>query len=40
VLAVPHSDYLPWTTELTSWFNSNYRLVASQSNVYVYEHLR
>jgi hypothetical protein len=40
VLTVPQSDYLPWTPELISWFNSNYRLAASQSMVYVYEHVR
>jgi hypothetical protein len=36
VLSVPRSDYLPWTPSLTSWFNANYSLVASQPHVYVY----
>jgi hypothetical protein len=39
VLAAPQSDYLPWTNDLVSWFNSNYRLVASESRVYVYKHV-
>jgi hypothetical protein len=37
-LSVPQSDYLPWTPNMTSWFNSNYHLVASQPNVYIYKH--
>jgi hypothetical protein len=39
VLAAPQSDYVPWTPDLTSWFNSNYRLVASQPWVYVYQRI-
>jgi hypothetical protein len=39
VLGAPQSDYLPWTNDLVSWFNSNYRLVASQPSVYVYKHV-
>ena len=38
VLSVQLSDYLPWTPNLISWFNSNYRLVASGPHVYVYKH--
>jgi hypothetical protein len=45
VLAIPTSNYVPWTDDLRSWFNDHYRLVASQQNpnaplgVYVYEHV-
>lgn len=39
VLARPQSDYVPWTPDLTSWFNNNYRLVGSQPNAYVYQHI-
>jgi alpha-1,2-mannosyltransferase len=38
VLTLPNSDYVPWTTELVSWFKSNYRLVASRPRLYVYRH--
>jgi len=40
VLSVPQSIYVPWTTDLTQWFNSNYRLVASQPRAFVYQHIR
>jgi alpha-1,2-mannosyltransferase len=39
VFAVPHTNYVPWTTDLTAWFESNYRLVASAPQVYVYRHV-
>jgi hypothetical protein len=39
VLWRTHSTYIPWTRSLTSWFNSNYRLVASGRNAYVYKHI-
>jgi hypothetical protein len=39
VLAAPQSNYVPWTTDLISWFNSNYRLVASRPKAYVYQHI-
>jgi hypothetical protein len=39
VLGTPQSDYVPWTPDLTAWFNSNYRLVAAQPSVYVYQHV-
>jgi uncharacterized membrane protein HdeD (DUF308 family) len=39
VLTVPRSSYVPWTADLTSWFESNYRLVASGPQVYVYRHV-
>src|SRR6266511_3161847 len=39
VLGVPQSNYVPWTTELLSWFDSNYGLVASGPRVYVYQHV-
>jgi uncharacterized membrane protein HdeD (DUF308 family) len=39
VLAIPRSDYLPWTADLTAWFESDYRLVASGPQVYVYKHV-
>jgi alpha-1,2-mannosyltransferase len=40
VLADQRSDYVPWTPELVSWFDANYRLVGSQPRVYVFRHVR
>ena len=39
VLSTPQSDYVPWTPDLITWFNSNYRLLASQPGVYVYQNV-
>jgi alpha-1,2-mannosyltransferase len=36
LLTVPQSDYVPWTPELTAWFDASYRLVASAPRLYVY----
>jgi 4-amino-4-deoxy-L-arabinose transferase-like glycosyltransferase len=39
VLSAPQSSYVPWTPDLISWFNSNYRLAASGPRAYVYQHI-
>jgi hypothetical protein len=32
-------DLIPWSAELTSWFNSNFRPLYSQPGFYVYKHV-
>jgi hypothetical protein len=39
VLSTPQSNYVPWTPDLISWFNGNYRLIASGPNAYVYQRI-
>ncbi len=38
VLAVPFSDYIPWTPQLAAYFDKHFRLVSSQPHVYIYSH--
>jgi hypothetical protein len=37
VLTIPFSDYIPWTTGLTTWFDQNYVLVSSSPFAYIYQ---
>jgi Flp pilus assembly protein TadD len=39
VLSVQQSSFLPWDTELLSWFAQNYRLEGSGPGVYAYQNL-
>jgi tetratricopeptide (TPR) repeat protein len=36
VLSIPESDYIPWTSELLTWFNEHFTLVSQQPRAYVY----
>jgi alpha-1,2-mannosyltransferase len=36
VESVPGSDFIPWTSSLSSWFAANFRLVASAAGAYIY----
>ena len=40
VLVGPQSDVIPWSADLTSWFNGDFRLLFSQPGLFVYEHVR
>ena len=40
VVTYYYDDYFPWTTKLSSWFGSNFKLLYSQTGLYVYEHVR
>ncbi len=35
-----YDDYFPWTSQLTSWFGANFKLLYSQTGLYVYEHVK
>jgi 4-amino-4-deoxy-L-arabinose transferase-like glycosyltransferase len=37
VLTFPFSDYVPWTTSLTTWFSQNYVLISSSPFAYIYQ---
>ena len=38
VLTFPFSDYVPWSTGLTTWFRQNYVLISSSPFAYIYQH--
>ena len=35
-----YDDYFPWTSQLSSWFGTDFRLLYSQTGLYVYEHVK
>jgi hypothetical protein len=37
VLTFPFSDYVPWTTGLTTWFTQHYVLISSSPFAYIYQ---
>ena len=39
VLSIPQSNYIPWTPELTAWFNANYALMLELPHTFVYWHI-
>ena len=39
VLSVEGSDYIPWTPELSAWFDTHYVLVGSGPSTFIYLHL-
>lgn len=40
VVTYYYDDYFPWTAQLTSWFGSNFKLLYSQTGLYVYQHVK
>jgi hypothetical protein len=40
VLVSPLSDYIPWSSGLSAWFNDSYRIVYSRPGLFVYRHVR
>ncbi len=38
VLAFPEDEWIPWTSQMLSYFDANYVLLSSKDHVYVYDH--